>query len=81
VICTRTVGLAQTAPTSVDSIAPMVLNGYSRFPRAIGTAPVYDMNEHRVGSMQKLVAARMGSQARSRSGFRPDAHSRSPPPM
>jgi type IV pilus biogenesis protein CpaD/CtpE len=60
VICTCTGGLAQTAPTSVDSIAPMVLNGYSRFPRAIGTAPVYDMNEHRVGSMQKLLAASDG---------------------
>ncbi len=34
----------------------MVLNGYSRFPRAIGTAPVYDLNDHQVGVMQKLLA-------------------------
>jgi hypothetical protein len=34
----------------------MVLNGYSRFPREIGNAPVYDLNAHRVGLMQKLHA-------------------------
>jgi hypothetical protein len=38
-------------------IAPMVLNGYSRFPHEIGTASVNDLNGHRIGSMQKLLAA------------------------
>ena len=55
VLCTRADGLAQPAPTSVDSIAPMVLNGYSRFPHVIGTAPVFDVDTHQVGSMQKLL--------------------------
>ena len=57
VVWTHADGLAEPAPTSVDSIAPMVLNGYSRFPQAIGTAPVFDVDAHQVGSMQKLVAA------------------------
>lgn len=34
----------------------MVLNGYSHYPRNIGTAPVYDLNGHRVGLVQKLEA-------------------------
>jgi hypothetical protein len=41
-------------PSDGDSIAPMVLNGYSKFPRKIGTAPVYDLYGHRVGQIQKL---------------------------
>jgi type IV pilus biogenesis protein CpaD/CtpE len=58
VVCAGAAGLAQPTPppASVESIAPMVLNGYSRFPLAIGTAPVNDMDNHRVGSMQKLLA-------------------------
>lgn len=35
----------------------MVLNGYSRFPSQIGTAPVYDLEAHRVGLPQKLLAS------------------------
>ncbi len=57
VVWTHADGLAQPAPASVDSIAPMVLNGYSRFPRTIGTAPVFDMDARRVGSMQKLLTS------------------------
>ena len=34
----------------------MVLNGYSRYPRNIGSAPVYDLDGHRVGLVQKLDA-------------------------
>lgn len=40
----------------VAVMAPMVLDGYSRFPRKIGTAPVYDLDGHRVGLIQKLDA-------------------------
>lgn len=57
VVCTDARGHAQPVSASVEAIAPMVLNGYSRFPRTIGSAPVYDMNAHRVGSLQKLQAA------------------------
>jgi hypothetical protein len=35
----------------------MVLNGYSRFPHQIGTAPVFDMDAHRMGTLQKLLAS------------------------
>lgn len=34
----------------------MVLNGYSRYPRNIGKAAVYDLDGHSVGSVQKLNA-------------------------
>jgi hypothetical protein len=40
----------------VERIAPMVLNGYSRFPRNIGSAPVYDLDGHRVGLVKALDA-------------------------
>lgn len=39
-----------------ERMAPMVLNGYSRFPRNIRTAPVYDLEGHRIGLIQKLDA-------------------------
>jgi hypothetical protein len=39
-----------------EAMAPMVLNGYSRYPRKIGSAPVYDLDGHRVGLIQKLDA-------------------------
>lgn len=57
VVCTDASGQAQPVSASEEAIAPMVLNGYSRFPNAIGSAPVYDMNAHQVGSLQKLQAA------------------------
>ena len=41
---------------STERMAPMVLNGYSHYPRNIGTAPVYDLNGHRVGFVQELEA-------------------------
>ena len=53
-------GLAQPSPSPVESIAPMVLNGYSRFPHQIGTAPVFDMDANRVGSLQKLLTSSDG---------------------
>jgi len=55
--CATAGGRAQPSPSPGESIAPMVLNGYSRFPRQIGTAPVFDMDAHRVGSLQKLLAS------------------------
>jgi hypothetical protein len=42
------------AVSGTETIAPMALNSYSRFPRNIGSAPVYDLNGHRVGQIQKL---------------------------
>lgn len=54
--CAAADGLAQPGPLPGESIAPTVLNGYSRFPHQIGTAPVFDMDAHRVGSLQKLLA-------------------------
>ena len=57
VVCTDGSGQAQPVSASEEAIAPMVLNGYSRFPQTIGSAPVYDMNAHQVGSLQKLQAA------------------------
>jgi len=47
---------AMPLPSNGERMAPMVLNGYSRFPRNIGKAPVYDLNGHRVGRVQKLDA-------------------------
>jgi hypothetical protein len=47
---------AAQPPFNSERIAPMVLNGYSKFPRNIGTAPVYDLDGHRVGQIQKLDA-------------------------
>jgi hypothetical protein len=44
------------ARPSAEVLAPMVLNGYSRFPRNIGSAPVYNLEGRRVGSVQKLDA-------------------------
>lgn len=43
-----------------ERMAPMVLNGYSRFPRNIGAAPVYDLDGHRVGLVQKLDVDQTG---------------------
>jgi hypothetical protein len=34
----------------------MVLDGYSQYPRKIGIAPVFDLDGHRVGVIQKLDA-------------------------
>lgn len=47
-------------PSTSERMAPMVLNGYSRYPRKIGTASVYDMDGHPVGLVQKLEADPMG---------------------
>ena len=44
-------------------LAPMALNSYSRFPRNIGSAPVYDLNAHRVGLVKALNADAAGKPA------------------
>lgn len=54
--CAATGGRAQPSQSPGESIAPMVLNGYSKYPRTIGTASVFDMDAHRVGSLQNLLA-------------------------
>jgi hypothetical protein len=41
----------------------MVLNGYSRFPRNIGSATVYDLDGHRVGLVKALNADPTGKPA------------------
>jgi hypothetical protein len=46
-----------------ETLAPMVLNGYSQFPPNIGSAPVYDLQSHRVGLIQKLNADATGKPA------------------
>ncbi len=50
--------ISQTVQQSanMERLAPMVLNGYSRFPRNIGSAPVYDLDGHRVGLVKALSA-------------------------
>jgi hypothetical protein len=50
------------APNS-EQLAPMVLNGYSRFPRNIGSANVYDLDGHRVGLVKALDADPTGKPA------------------
>jgi hypothetical protein len=44
-------------------LAPMALNSYSRFPRNIGSAPVYDLDAHRVGQVKALNADPAGKPA------------------
>lgn len=56
-MCADAQGLAQPSPSPVEAIAPMVLNGYTRYPRAIGAAPVFDIDAHRVGSMERLLTS------------------------
>jgi hypothetical protein len=46
-----------------ELLAPMVLNGYSRFPHNIGSAPVYDLDGHRVGFVKALDADPTGKPA------------------
>jgi hypothetical protein len=46
-----------------DALAPMALNSYSRFPRNIGAAPVFDLNAHRVGLVKTLTADPAGKPA------------------
>lgn len=60
-----TTAVSQTAQLSpnIERMAPMVLNGYSRFPRNIGSAPVYDLSRRRVGVVQKLDADPTGKPA------------------
>jgi len=53
---------AQLSP-NMERMAPMVLNGYSRFPRNIGYAPVYDLDGHRVGLVKTLDADPTGKPA------------------
>jgi hypothetical protein len=48
-------------PIKAERVAPMVLNGYSRYPARIGSAPVYDINGHRVGLVQKLETGPMAN--------------------
>ena len=59
---TATSQTAQLSP-NVERMAPMVLNGYSRFPRNIGSAPVYDLDGHRVGLVKALDADPTGKPA------------------
>ena len=49
-------GLAQPSSSPEQSIAPMVLNGYSRYPHQIVIASAFDIDAHRVGSLQNLLA-------------------------
>jgi hypothetical protein len=59
-----TAEMSQSAPLpNISALAPMVLNGYSRFPRNIGSAPVYDLDAHRVGLVKALNADRTGKPA------------------
>ncbi|HEY2007702.1 MAG TPA: hypothetical protein VGH23_01845 [Rhizomicrobium sp.] len=44
-------------------LAPMALNSYSRFPHNIGSAPVYDLDAHRVGQVKALNADAAGKPA------------------
>ena len=57
--------VSQTAQLSpnMERMAPLVLNGYSRFPRNIGSAPVYDLDGHRVGVVKTLDADPTGKPA------------------
>ncbi len=56
---TETSATVQLSPTT-EWMAPMVLNGYSRFPNNIGSAPVYDVDGHRVGLVKALDADPIG---------------------
>lgn len=49
----------QLAPNS-ERMAPMVLSGYTGYPRNIGKAVVYDLDGHQVGSVEKLGAGPAG---------------------
>jgi hypothetical protein len=50
------VSQSESRVPGTESMAPMVLNGYSRYPHNIASAPVYDLDGHRVGLIQKLEA-------------------------
>jgi hypothetical protein len=52
------IAVSQPSPAlpATEMMAPMVLNGYSQFPRQIGMAQVYDLDGHRMGLIQKLDA-------------------------
>jgi len=53
------VAAANDAP-DVPQMAPMVLNGYSRLPRSIGTANVFDLEGDLIGRVQKFNVDQSG---------------------